>query len=232
MTITDGATLTAALPWQVTATPSQDDLVEEVDFLVDGKQLWQEKSEPYFFDDDHELLAPWLLGSGPHVLTARVQTVSGATADAVAHVVVRADLSADKTIAGHYVRVVTKSDQNRVMPYRVGSKGAFGDVSPAGKWQLFIKPDGEIFGIDPVGKSDGVFVEPFTLHGPSMRLYGSAVWRQPNLDRTGPDKFCEPEAASDYTWQLSGSTLTIRNVQKACADRDIVFVGTWTRIGG
>jgi hypothetical protein len=53
------------------------------------------------------------------------------------------------------------------------------------------------------------------------------VWRQPNPQ--SPNLFCEPETPSDYTWPLSGSTLTIRNKQQACADRDIVFVGRWIK---
>jgi len=230
MTISDGATLTHAVPWEVKVEPVGDDIAERVDFLIDGKMLWHEENTPFFFDDDHELLPPWLLGKGSHVLTAHVLTASGATADAVAHVTVDVDLTANKAIAGRYQRVVTKADQHRVMPYRVPAKGAFGELSPSGKWTIQIKPGGEIFGTDPLGKSDGTFVEPYTLRGSSMRLYGAAVWRQPGLDRTGANKFCEPESASDYTWHLSGSSLTISNVQKACADRDIVFVGTWTRV--
>jgi hypothetical protein len=231
MSISDQATLTHAVPWQVMVVPVGDDVAESVDFDIDGKTLWQEQSSPYFFDDDHQLLAPWLLGNGKHVLTAHVQTVGGAAADAVAHVTVKVNLAANKAIAGRYERVVTKADQRRVTAYRVATKGAFGEVSPAGKWTISIKPNGEIFGIDPRGKSDGTFVEPFTLRGSSMRLYGAAVWRQPHLDQTGANKFCEPEAASDYTWHLSGTALTIRNVQRACADRDIVFDGTWQRVG-
>jgi len=232
MTISDHATLTRAVPWVVTVKPAGNDVVQTVDFSIDGKNLWQENAPPYSFDDDHELLPPWLLGNDSHVLTAHVQTLNGASATAVAHVTVKVDLSAGKALVGTYERVVTKADQNRAMPYRVAAKGAFGEVSPAGKWRIQIKPDGEIFGTDPRGKSDGTFVEPFTVRASTMRLYGAAVWRQPGLDRTGANKFCEPELASDYTWEMSGSTLTIHNVQKACADRDIVFVGSWTRVGG
>lgn len=231
MSIDDRATLTRAVPWRVTVKAASDDIAQRVDFIVDGKTLWQEENSPYFFDDDHELLPPWLLGNGKHTLTAHVLTVNGATADAVAHVTVNVDLSGNKAVAGQYERVVTKADQHRAEPYRVGAKGAFGEESPTGKWSINVKPNGEIFGFDPRGSSDGYFVEPFTVHGSSMRLYGAAVWRQPRLAQTGANKFCEPEAASDYTWQLSGSSLTINNVQKACADRDIVFVGTWTKVG-
>ena len=227
MTIADHAKLAGAVPWQVNVTTSGDDAVLEVDFIVDGKQQWRERNAPYFFDDDHQVLAPWLLGKGPHELTGHVVMVSGATADVTASVDVRTDVSSNKLIAGTYHRTVTTADQQRVMSYRTPDKGAFGEVSPAGRWTLEIKPNGEIFSRDPLGEESDPYVTPFTLSGPTVRLYGPAIWRQP--DPRTPSKFCEPEGAGSYTWSLSGSSLTIRNKQAVCADRDIVFVGTWTK---
>jgi hypothetical protein len=228
MTIADHAKLTGAVPWQVkVTTTSDDDAVVEVDFIIDGKQQWREQAPPYFFDDDHQVLPPWLLGKGLHELTAHVVMVSGATADVTASVNVRTDVSKNKLVAGKYHRTVTTADQQRVMSYRTPNRGAFGEVTPTGRWTLWIKPNGEIFGRDPLGNESIPFVTPFTLSGSTARLYGAAIWRQP--DPSTPSKFCEPEGASDYTWSLSGSSLTIRNKQNVCADRDIVFVGTWTR---
>ena len=81
--------------------------------------------------------------------------------------------------------------------------------------------------MDPSGDTANPFIEPFTLSGSTMRLYGPAVWRQPKPE--SPNLFCEPEKPSDYTWSLTGTSLTIANEQRVCADRDIVLVGTWTR---
>jgi hypothetical protein len=142
-------------------------------------------------------------------------------------VVVSTDVSKNTLIAGTYHRTVTAADQQRVSSYRTPDNGAFGEMSPTGRWTLQIKPNGEIFGTDAIGEDSIPFVEPFTLSGSAMRLYGAAIWRQP--DPSHPSVFCEPERASDYTWSLSGSSLTIRDKQKVCADRDIVFVGTWTK---
>jgi hypothetical protein len=227
MTIVDGSTLTHAAPWEVTATTTSSDSVSAVDFLVDGTKLWTEHETPYFFDDDHQVLPPWLLGAGDHVLTAHVTTAAGAVADATAHAKVHVDLTTAKRLAGTYSRVVTAADQRRTASYRVESKGAFGDVSPTGRWTLHIKSDGEIVGVDPSGDEANPFVEPFTVNGSTMTLYGPAVWRQP--DPSSPNLFCEPETPSDYAWSLSGSSLTITNKQQACADRDTVFVGSWTK---
>src|SRR3954451_996683 len=226
-TIGDGTALTKAVPWQVNAKPVGDDSVEEVTYLVDGKKKWVERESPYFFNDDHQLLAPWLLGNGPHALVAHVKTINGAAADITAHVTVHVPLAANKQIAGTYHRTVTKADAKRVHPYRIPSKGAFGEIPLPGRWTLDIKPNGEIIGVDPEGDTAKPFVEPYSLRGSRMTLYGPAVWRQPNPD--DPNLFCMPEKSSDYVWHLSGSSLAIRNVQKKCADRDIVFVGTWTR---
>jgi hypothetical protein len=227
MTIADGATLKRAIHWQVSARPAANDAIQEVDFLIDGKKKWVENNAPYFFDDDFEVLAPWLLGNGRHELTARVATLDGASAEITAHVSVNVDISRNKLIAGTYRRVVTRADQKRVEPYRVPSKGAFGNESPTGRWTIHVKANGEIIGVDPTGDAANPFIEPYTLDRSTLTLYGPAVWRQPNPESA--NDFCQPEKASDYTWSLSGSSLTIRNIQRSCADRDIVFVGKWTR---
>jgi hypothetical protein len=190
MTIAEGSTLARAVPWRVMAQPADGDSVSEVDFLVDGQRLWTENSAPYVFDDDGQLLPPWLLGGGDHVLTAHVQTVNGAAADASAHVAVTARPAANRRLVGTYRRVVTRADQQRVEPYRLPSKGAFGETSPTGRWTLHIKEAGEIVGVDPSGDGANPFVEPYSLSGSTMTLYGPAVWRQPHPE--SPNLFCEP----------------------------------------
>jgi hypothetical protein len=92
---------------------------------------------------------------------------------------------------------------------------------------MTVKPTGEIIGVDPTGDADAAFVEPFTVDGSRVTLYGPAVWRQP--DPENPSKFCEPERPGTYTWSRSGTTLTITTEQEVCADRDILLVGTWQR---
>jgi len=51
-------------------------------------------------------------------------------------------------------------------------------------------------------------------------------WREPK-DRQGG--FCEPEVPGQYHWSVSGRALTITGDDKKCADRDSVFIGTWTQ---
>lgn len=226
--IADGAVLSAALPWQASVKADMADSVSRVEFVVDGNVRWTEKSEPYVFDDDGELLTPWLLGNGTHVLSVRAVAGSGAEGVTTARVTVRANTSANAQIEGNYRRTVTSADAQRVATYRTADKGAFGDVPPVGEWTINVLASGRIEGHDPIDPTV-LFEEPFTVSGNQLRLYGPAVWVQP--DTTEPDLFCEPEQPSDYIWRLSGRTLTISAVQKACADRDMVIAGNWTRTG-
>jgi hypothetical protein len=227
-TIKDGAVLSAALPWQASVEAGAADSVSRVEFVVDGKVRWTERSEPYVFDDDGQLLTPWLLGNGAHVLSVRAVAGSGADGVATARVTVRASTAANAQLAGTYHRQVTSADGQRVAAYRTPDKGAFGDVPPLGDWTIKVLVGGRIEGHDPI-EPTVPFEEPFTVSGNRLRLYGPAVWMQP--DPSEPDLFCEPEQPSDYVWRLSGTTLTISAVQKACADRDMVMVGSWTRTG-
>jgi hypothetical protein len=115
-TIHDGDVLTAAVPWQVQAEPAGNDSIAEVDFLIDGEQKWVERTPPYYFDDDEQVLPPWLLGNGQHELVVQVTTTQGASAKVVAHVTVDVNLAHNRMIAGTYHRVVTKADVRRALP--------------------------------------------------------------------------------------------------------------------
>jgi hypothetical protein len=225
MTIADGAVLSQAVTWEAKPAMSDSDPISKVEFSIDGKVRWTEENEPYVFDDDGQVLAPWLLGNGTHVLSVHAVALSGAEGTATAHVTVRADTTANAALTGSYHRTVTAEDQKRVMSYRTADKGAFGEVSATGEWTIKILPDGRIEG-RIVTEPDSLFVTPFTVKGNRLTLYGTAVWLEPNPAK--PDKFCEPEGPSEYLWQRKGATVKISSLQQVCADRDIVFVGTWT----
>ena len=63
--------------WQ--ATPSRAD-VSEVDFLVDGKQLWVEHNAPYDYGDDGNYLVTSFLEPGRHTFTVRAIGFDGQSA--------------------------------------------------------------------------------------------------------------------------------------------------------
>jgi hypothetical protein len=227
--ITSGQRLTAALAWTATPTTTAADPVQDVRFLVDGKVLWTERNSPYVFDDDGELLAPWLLGNGPHELAVVLTTLGGKHATATASVTVAVDTSANAALAGTYQRQVTTADGARTAPYRTPDKGAFGESTPPGLWIIKVLPTGMVLGDEAKDQMKQPFVEPFTVSGSRLTLYGPAVWKQ--ADGTQPNLFCEPERPSTYRWSLSGTKLVLSAVDKVCADRDTLFVGTWTRTG-
>ena len=63
--------------------------VREVDYLIDGKLSWVERSSPYYFGGDDNgadpgyLITTWI-GAGRHVFTSRVVGIDGkATTDVV-----------------------------------------------------------------------------------------------------------------------------------------------------
>jgi hypothetical protein len=73
----DGSTLSGTFVWRVHTTGP----VLRLDLLVDGAVVGTATSEPWSFAWDTKTVAP-----GPHVLTARAVTPSGATAELAAHV--------------------------------------------------------------------------------------------------------------------------------------------------
>jgi hypothetical protein len=226
--ITSGQRLSAAVDWRATPTTGSLDPVQDVQFLIDGKVVWTERNPPYAFDDG-QLLPPWLLGNGPHELAVHVTTVSGHQATATAQVTVAADTSHDAAIAGTYQRQVTTADAARTASYRTADKGAFGEASPPGLWVLRVLPTGLVIGDEAKDKMQEPFLEPFTVSGSRLTLYGPAIWKQANPGH--PNLFCDPERPATYRWNRTGSKLVITAVDKVCADRDTVIVGTWTRTG-
>ena len=94
LTVTSTLDGHTALPhrihWQ--AFPSGPSLaVSEVDYLIDGKQVWVEHIAPYFYGDDGNYLVTSFLTPGKHVFTVRAIDVGGHVAtDTVTATVPRA----------------------------------------------------------------------------------------------------------------------------------------------
>jgi hypothetical protein len=94
LTVTSTLDGHTALPhrihWQAFPSgPSFD--VSEVDYLIDGKQVWVEHNMPYFYGSDGNYLVTSFLTPGKHVFAVRAITVSGHVAtDTVTATVPRA----------------------------------------------------------------------------------------------------------------------------------------------
>lgn len=75
----DGRTaLPHRIHWVANPNPVPD--VTEVDFLVDGKQLWVEHSAPYDYGDDGNYLVTSFLKPGQHKFTVRAIDFNGTAA--------------------------------------------------------------------------------------------------------------------------------------------------------
>jgi hypothetical protein len=217
--ILDGASLSDPVAWTVTATAG----LSRVDFLVDGAVKWTEYNAPYFFNDDGNLLHPWLLGAGPHLLTTRAVTTSGAQASSSAHVTVAAGPQVPATLVGTFTRSVTAPDYVRTARYRAQEDINIGQA-PDGTWTAHFQPNGLILFDDPKG-SGGSEALSATPAG-TLTMGGPVNWLVPK-DRWG--NFCVKEAPGQYHWSIAGRTLTITGDEKKCADRDSVFIGNWSQ---
>jgi hypothetical protein len=217
--IIDGASLSEPIAWTATASAA----LNHVDFLVDGAVKWTEYKTPYFFNDDGNLLHPWLLGAGPHLLTALAVATSGAQASSSAHVTVTAGPQVPAALAGTFTRSVTAPDYARTASYRTQEDINIGQA-PDGTWIVHFQPNGLILFDDPKG-SGGSEALSATPAG-TLTMGGPANWLVPK-DRWG--SFCVKEAPGPYHWSIAGRTLTITGDEKKCADRDSVFIGTWSQ---
>src|SRR5262249_28300975 len=83
LTVTSTLDRLTALPhrihWQAFPGALAAD-VSEVDYLIDGKQLWTEHNAPYFYGSDGNYLVTWFLMPGRHTFTVRAVTAGGQTA--------------------------------------------------------------------------------------------------------------------------------------------------------
>jgi hypothetical protein len=62
------------------ARPSRQTQISEVDFLIDGRQLWVEQNEPYSYGNDGNYLVTSFLQPGKHEFTVRAIGSDGPTA--------------------------------------------------------------------------------------------------------------------------------------------------------
>jgi len=212
--LVDGAVLMNPVTWSVQAHGSP---IDHVDFLIDGTPQWTERA-PYVFNDDGQLLEPWLLSPGKHVLLARAVTANGRTAETVVHVQTGPTVAGSAGLAGSFVRAVTQADIDRT----AGEPGREADVTlPVGTWTVKLL-NGLLSFDDPNGSGGG---EAFSATATQLTLWGWPQWRLPPDRRGG---FCEHGAPGTFAWSLSGTRLQISGGGD-CADRDALLIGTWKR---
>ncbi len=221
------ALLAKPVVWSAAVNASEDITVDHVDFLIDGKVRWTERSAPYEFNEGRPFAA-WPLGAGAHELRVRAVASTGEDDEAPATVHVKRGSQPPRLATGSYSRMVTAADVHRVADYRDAPHGAFGDPFEPGRWMMQVRPDGVIT-LDVEGGSEfDPFFEPFqAMDGGSLEVYGPALWLQSHPEQGSI--FCDPEDVGAYRWSVTERQLTITAVDHTCADRDTILVGTWQR---
>jgi hypothetical protein len=126
----DGLTaLPQRIHWQAFPLPSTG--VTEVDYLIDGKQLWVEHNTPYFYGSDGNYLVTTFLTPGAHAFTVRAVYASGHTATDTVTATVTAAPPPPTALVGTW-KGFTK-ELSSCSP---------GPCPPAGDWRLVISPIG------------------------------------------------------------------------------------------
>jgi hypothetical protein len=153
---------------------------------------------------------------------AGLGTGCGATAKASSHPPTPTSTTASGSadLKGSYVRTVTKADLARTNRFR--HEGTGQSLPPTGTYHLTFA--GDTFKVtDATG-----FAIAQTYAATSAGHLSVILYVNPNQGA-----FCGPDIAENaaYKWSLSHTTLTLRAATDACADRDSILQGQWTRVG-
>lgn len=128
--------------------------------------------------------------------------------------------SAAANLSGSYVRTITNADMARTNSFR--HEGVGQSTPPTGAYHLTLTGD-TFRATDPTG-----FAVAQTYAATNGGHLSVILYVNPNQA-----SFCGPDVPQNaaYRWSLSHSTLTLTAKDDACADRDSILQGRWTRVG-
>ncbi len=202
-----------------------------VEFLIDGKLVFQNRLPPFAFGADARdkatksvrtgyLVTSWL-SPGRHEFTVRA-TSQGATRQSATKTVVaqvRAAPARPAGLAGTWQRTVSAG-----VP---ADRGAFFTASaPAGRYTMvfdrrFVQHRG------PQGP--WVANSDYTADGTTLTI-GAPVWTFAHGQETG---WCDPWGPeAEYSWSVNANTLTLSptGASDGCNKRGAILTGEWTRV--
>jgi hypothetical protein len=212
----------------------------KVEFLIDGKVLWAERDAPYTYSDDGGYLVTSWLTPGKHRFTVRATVVrigdtpikDGAGQVAEDTVVASVPRAPDPpaALAGTWQRT----------PDTTGRP-----TFPAGVYKLVFdrrwiqerfpgKFDPETTHANGPGTGRGLIEDNDWDPGPTtFHVQGAVVFKR--FDRSDPEggSSCDYGGpGTDYSWSVSGNTLTLMPVHGTdpCAPRGFLWTGHWTRV--
>jgi hypothetical protein len=204
-TLDGQTTLPHRIRWR--ATPSSTD-VSEVDFLIDGAQLWVEHNPPYDYGDDGNYLVTSFLEPGSHRFMVRAVALDGSTAEATVTATVASPPPPPAALAGTWK----------------GSR--HGGGAPSGTWRLIISSEGWQIE-DPEGGGNRVDVA--YLHSGLLEVRTGMATGHEGHDLNG---WCNDEPGSPvrYGWSVKGKALRLTSAGGTpCPGFTEFITGPWSR---
>jgi hypothetical protein len=218
--------------------------IKRVDFLIDGgKPRWVEQNPPYTFGDDegglHKgyLVTSWLT-PGKHRFTVRAITTDGRSSS---HTVVARVLPAPAPpagLGGTWQRAITDTSGAP----EPGSKGNPTEtLTPTGTYTMVIEKrwiqvrfPGTFRRPQSDNTGEGWILDSDYTAGPGgLRALGPVIFDTFH-EQAETGWWClEDGPEADYTWSVSGDTLTLKPKTGAdsCGVRGFVWAGDWKRVG-
>jgi hypothetical protein len=195
--------------------------VAEVDFMVDGKQLWVEHHTPYYYGDDGNYLVTSFLKPGPHRFTVEVRTTGGTRASDTVLATVLAAPAPPQALDGTWKAFLP---QGHPLP-----------SPPAGYWRLVIDSVGwHIY--DTAGTGNLIDVAY-----PSPGLLEIRTGMATGHPRTDLNGWCNdaPGSPARYRWAVQGTDLRFTfaggnpcpGFTRFLTQLDAQAPGSWTRSG-
>jgi len=216
----DGRTvLPHRIHWQAFPSgPSFD--VSEVDYLIDGKQVWVEHNTPYFYGSDGNYLVTSFLTPGKHVFAVRAINVSGHVATDTVTATVPQAPSPPAALAGTW-----KARQ-------------LAGGAPAGYASLVISSVGWYEGQFPVMHSNGN-LEDVAYLSPGLVEIRTGMATGHDMVAGAPSDndlngWCnnDPGSPARYKWSVTGTYLRLTFAGgHPCPGFTKFLTAAWTRAG-
>jgi len=199
LTVTSTLDGHTALPhrirWQAFPRPTAG--VTEVDYLIDGKQLWVEHVTPYFYGSDGNYLVTTFLTPRAHAFTVRAVYANGHTATDTVTATVASAPPPPTALAGTWKRFTKQP-----------SSCSPGPCPSAGDWRLVISPIGwQVY--DTAG-GGGLYDVAYLSPGLAEIRTGMATGHQ----NTDLNAWCnnEPGTPVRVHWTVHGNLLSFTPV--------------------
>lgn len=214
------------LPW--IAYPSAPVMYPGVEFLIDGKLVYDNRLEPYAFGHDGRdeatntvktgyLVTSWLT-PGKHTFTVRAKrNPDRVTASKTVFARVLPASQPPAALAGMWTRQIEK-------PVPSDRGVLWHGTAPAGRYRLTI----DRRYLKSTGPVPGNVKFEYAATASTLRL-GGPVWTGDRSEGGACDPW-GPEAT--YSWTVSGEVLTLAPMEAAdgCSQRGAIFTGEWTRV--